>query len=216
MWPFPKQRTKSASKFEAVFLPDAFPVTSAKNAAVPEPYLASLLAKWGGTSFNRGIYRVLCSDQLPAWTLIAESAFPEFTGRLIPFGFDWLGRMFALDRERQVDGAPAVNLLEPGTGEVLKTPCTAESFHEVELIEYCEEALAKSFFQSWLDAGGGSPMPTQCVGYRKPLFLGGTDTVPNLELTDLDVYWHISVQLLQETRGLPVGTTISGVRISDG
>jgi hypothetical protein len=183
--------------------------------AVPEPYLASLLYKWGGTSFNRGIYRLVYSEDLPKWTLIAESAFPEFAGRLIPFGFDWLGRMFALDHQRHIDGVPAVNLLEPGTGEVLMTPCTAESFHEVELIEYCEAALAKSFFESWLNAGGCPPMSTQCVGYRKPLFLGGSDTVSNLELTDLTVYWGIAEQLLQKTRGLPIGTVIGGVEISD-
>jgi hypothetical protein len=213
MWPFSKQKEKHTSKFDAVFLPDAFPVTSAKAVAIPEPYLASLLTKWGGTSFNRGIYRLLCSDDLQRWTAVAESAFPELAGRLIPFGFDWLGRMFALDRQRFVEGAPAVNLLEPGTGQVLETPCTAESFHEVELIDYREAALAESFFCSWLDAGGSSPMPTQCVGYRKPLFLGGTDTVPNLKLTDLTVYWGIAVQLLRQTRGLPVGTVISDVRL---
>lgn len=213
MWPFSKQKEKLASQFEAVFLPDEFPVTSAKATAIPDPYLGLLLTKWGGTSFNRGIYRLLCSNELPTWTAIAESAFPGFAGRSIPFGFDWLGRMFALDRQRYVDGAPAVNLLEPGTGEMLETPCSAESFHEVELIDYREAALAESFFHSWLNAGGAPPLRTQCVGYRQPLFLGGTDTVPNLELTDLNVYWDIAVQLLRQTRGLSDGTIINNIRI---
>jgi hypothetical protein len=81
MWPFSKQKENLASQFEAVFLPDAFPATSAKATAIPDPYLALLLTKWGGTSFNCGIYRLLCSNELPTWTAIAESAFPEFTGR---------------------------------------------------------------------------------------------------------------------------------------
>jgi hypothetical protein len=213
MWPFSKQRKKHTSKFEALFLPDAFSVTAEKTVAIPEPYLASLLATRGGTSFNRGIYRLISTDELSTWTAIAESAFPGFAGRLIPFAFDWLGRMFALDRQRYVDGAPAVNLLEPGTGEMLETPCTAESFHEVELIDYREAALAESFFYAWLNAGGSSPTPTQCVGYRQPLFLGGTDTVANLELTDLTVYWDIAVQLLGQTRGLPEGTIVSDIQI---
>jgi hypothetical protein len=202
------------SKFEAVFLPDTDPVTLAEAIAIPEPYLASLVAKWGGTSFNRGIYRLLRSDEVPTWAAIAESAFPEFAGRLIPFGFDWLGRMFALDRGRYVDGAPAVSFLEPGTGEALEVPCNAESFHNAELIDYREAALAESFFYAWLNAGGSSPAPKQCVGYRKPLFLGGADTVSNLELTDLNVYWELAVQLLRQIRDLPVGTVISDVRIS--
>lgn len=154
------------SKFEAVFLPDTPPVRSAEGISIPEPYLAALLAKWGGASFNGGIYRLLSRDEVPNWTLVAESAFPEFSGRLIPFGFDWLGRMFALDRLRYVDGAPAVNLLEPGTGEALEIPCNAESFHETELIDYREAALAESFFFSWHQASGVSPEPKQCVGKR--------------------------------------------------
>ena len=213
MWPFSKQKEKLISQFEAVFFPDEFPDALAKATAIPDQYLALLLTKWGGTSFNRGIYRLLHSNELPIWTAKAESAFPEFSGRLIPFGFDWLGRMFALDRQRYVDGAPAVNLLEPGTGKVLVTPCSAESFHEVELIDYREAALAESFFHSWLNAGGSPPMRAQCVGYRQPLFLGGTDTVPNLELTDLSAYWDIALQLLRQTRGLPVGTIINNIRI---
>lgn len=213
MWPFSKQKEKRTSKFEAMFLPDAPPVTSDKAVAILEPYLASLLAKWGGTSFNRGIYRLLRSDEMATWTAIAESAFPKLAGRLLPFGFDWLGRMFALDRQRFIDGFPAVTLLEPGTGEALEIPCNAESFHEVELINYREAALAEGFFCSWLSAGGSAPTTTQCVGYRKPLFLGGADTVPNLELTDLSVYWGIAEQLLRQTRGLPVGTVINEIRI---
>jgi hypothetical protein len=213
MCPFSKQEEKRASQFEAVFLPDEFPVTSAKATAIPDPYLASLLTKWGGTSFNHGIYRLLCSNDLPTWTAKCDSAFPEFAGRFIPFGFDWLGRMFVLDRQRYVDGAAAVNLLEPGTGEMLETPCSAESFHEVELVDYCDAALAKSFFHAWLNAGGSPPTHAQCVGYRQPLFLGGTDTVPNLELTDLSVYWDIAVQLRRQTLGLPVGIIINNIRI---
>lgn len=213
MWPFSRKNEKHVSNFEATFLPDEFSVASSKCMAISDPYLLSLLTKRSGTSFNQGIYRLICGEELSSWTEVAESAFPEFSGRLIPFGFDWLGRMFVLDRHRSIDGASAVTLLEPGTGAALETPCTAESFHEVELIDYSEAALAESFFRSWINSGGASPMPGQCVGYRKPLFLGGSDTLSNLELTDLKVYWGIAEQLLSQTRGLPVGTIIGDIRI---
>jgi hypothetical protein len=39
---------------------------------------------------------------------------------------------------------------------------------------------------------------TECIGYRVPLFLGGSDTVENLEKVDLDVYWHLHGQLIQK------------------
>ena len=203
------------SNFSATYVPDASIVESSEATGIPDRYLTALLTQWGGASFNRGIYRLLRSDKVPMWTAIGESAFPEFTGRLIPFGLDWLGRMFALDRERTVNGALGVNLLEPGTGEVLEIPCSAESFHESELIDYREPALAESFFDSWLKAGGVGPTPEQCIGYRTPLFLGGADTVPNLELTDLNVYWELTAQLLLKTQGLPVGAVIGAVQISE-
>jgi len=48
------------------------------------------------------------------------------------------------------------------------------------------------------------------MGYRKPLFLGGSDEVENLEVSDLDVYWHIMGQIIRKTKGLPQGTPCSG------
>jgi hypothetical protein len=45
------------------------------------------------------------------------------------------------------------------------------------------------------------------------LFLGGVDDLANLEETDIWVYWAISGQLLDQTRGLPAETPISGVRV---
>lgn len=88
-------------------------------------------------------------------------------------------------------------MLEPGTAEALEIPCNIETFHENELIQYREEALAASFYQQWLECGGLPPAVNQCIGYKKPLFLGGTDTVDNLEVSDLDVYWTIAGQLIQ-------------------
>jgi len=57
----------------------------------------------------------------------------------------------------------------------------------------------------------GAPNYTQCLGNRKPLFLGGTDELWNMELSDLDVYWHVVGQLVRKTRGLPLGTPIRAV-----
>ncbi|QGW82235.1 T6SS immunity protein Tdi1 domain-containing protein [Variovorax paradoxus] len=139
--------------------------------------------------------------------------FPSFVGKVTCFGIDWLGRVFALDRTRLIDGAAGVVLLEPGTGAALEIPCNIASFHEVELIQYSEEALAKSFYKQWRSQGGAAPCIDQCVGYKRPLFLGGSDTTDNLELSDLEVYWEIAGQLLEKTRGLPVGTPIQQVNI---
>ncbi|MEM6296817.1 MAG: T6SS immunity protein Tdi1 domain-containing protein, partial [Myxococcota bacterium] len=62
-------------------------------------------------------------------------------------------------------------------------------------------------------AGGEAPAYGQCVGYEKPLYLGGEDEVSNLQMEDMSVCWSISAQLLARTRGLPVGTRIKKVSI---
>ncbi len=111
------------------------------------------------------------------------------------------------------DGRPMVLMLEPGTGETLEIPATIESFHDSELIEYKDAALASNFYEAWLNCGGCSPETTQCVGYKVPLFLGGTDEVSNLQTVDLSVYWTLTAQLLARARGLQIGARIVTVEI---
>ena len=168
-----------------------------------------LLEQFGGGSFNQGLYRVISVGAIARWTQLVTDAFPGFVGRVIPFGFDWLGRVFALDSTRHVNGISAVVMLEPGTGEALEIPCGVVALHNVELIQYREEALAESFYKQWRATGGAIPRVGQCIGYQQPLFLGGTDATDNLELVGLDVYWELAAQLLSATRDLPVGTRVN-------
>jgi hypothetical protein len=110
-----------------------------------------------------------------------------------------------------------VLLLEPGTGEVLEIPLPLAAFHNEELVEYSDAALAADFFRAW-SANHSDYLPLkmdQCVGYRVPLFLGGPDTVENLEIVDRDVYWSLTGQLLRGTVKLPEGATIRDISISD-
>jgi hypothetical protein len=55
----------------------------------------------------------------------------------------------------------------------------------------------------------------ECVGYRTPLFLGGSDDVANLEISDIDVYWTIMGQLRLKALNLPAWTAITSVRSDD-
>ncbi len=82
-------------------------------------------------------------------------------------------------------------MLEPGTGEALEIPVGFELFHNEELVDYRNEALAAEFFVQWRSThvGAGPLNAADCVGYKVPLFLGGADAVENLELTDFEVYW---------------------------
>ena len=176
--------------------------------------LGEFFENFSGCSFGGGLYRVHSFQEIEKWNQVVGEAFPEFANRIYCFGCDWLGRQFALDRGRIESGEPLTLMLEPGTGEALEIPVNFVQFHENELVDYGNEALAAEFFQEWLSAGNKSPRPDQCVGYKKPLFLNGSDTIQNLELTDLEVYWDISSQFLEKVRGLPLGTPINSISIS--
>lgn len=196
--------------FQKSFFRDAALSAKSTGNAVHFPIASYryLLDRFGGTSFENGIYRVIIASDVEEWNARVTIAFPEFRKRVTCFGFDWLGRVFAVDATRFKGGEPGVVMLEPGTGEALEIPCNICTFHDEELIEYGDAALASEFYKRWLANGGSAPRYGQCVGYKKPLFLGGIDEISNLEMSDIDVYWHLVGPLVLKAKGLPSGTSI--------
>jgi hypothetical protein len=78
-------------------------------------------------------------------------------------------------------------------------------------------ALAARFFAAWAHANPGQvPLDSgECAGYQVPPFLGGKDTIDNLEVINLEVYWSLCGQLRLGIKRLPTGTTIRQVSIDD-
>lgn len=173
------------------------------------PGLSELIVRFGGASFGRGLYRIIRASDVHEWNARVLLGFPKFAKRITCFGYDWLGRAFAVDVQRQVQGQPGVLMFEPGTGKALVVPSNVQTFHDNELIQDADAALAIGFHKEWLASGGTAPTYAECIGYKVPLFLGGVDERTNLELSDLDVYWHLMGQLIDNTRDLPPGTKVS-------
>lgn len=172
-----------------------------------------LVSAHGGKTFNQGVYRVLRPDQLADAKEAMERVFPEFRGRIEPFGFDWLGRHFALDRRRIENGKAQVLILEVGAGEAMQIPASVAEFHNVELVEYADDALSLPFWSRWREGNPAALAHSECVGYQVPLFLGGADDLPNLEVMDLSVYVEICGQLRNKTRSLSPGQTIGHISL---
>jgi hypothetical protein len=162
--------------------------------------LDDLRACLGGRSFGRGIYRIHDAAEAVQSAGRIDDFF-GFGSRYEPFGRDWLGREFALDAERADGGGRQVTMLEPGTGDRLEIPAALWDFHNEELVSYSDAALASESYSRWLDEGREPPGRDQCVGYRLPLFLGGSDTFDNFEPIDVDVYWTLHAQLWHQTFG---------------
>lgn len=167
-----------------------------------------LFSKWQGNSFGEGIYRLHHYEDIEKWNKIIVEAFPEYKQRMHCFGYDWLGRQFALDKKRIIDGEPQILMFEPGTGEVLEIPCNFIQFHNEEIPDYHEACLASEFFHKWTNTYKIKIKENECVGYRNLLFIGGEDVINNLEITNMEVYWSISGQLITKTKNLPNNTRI--------
>lgn len=174
-----------------------------------------LLEAFGGQSFSKGLYRIHTAASAKKWNSIVTEAFPEFEGRITCFGYDWLGRQFTLDNQRVENGQQQVLMFEPGTGETLEIPCNIVQFHEEEIPEYNDSCLASDFFKEWVSKNKNEIKISECVGYKTMLFLGGEDTIQNLKKGDMDVYWSICSQLILKTKGLPEGTVIKNLGISE-
>jgi hypothetical protein len=172
------------------------------------PEITELFRLYGGMSFQDGLYRVIRPRDLSEWNLRIAAAFPKFKENVVCFGYDWLGTVFAADSRKIVDGRPGIIMFEPGTGKALNVPANVKNFHDIGLKIFGEAALASSFHQKWLSSGGSIPTYDQCVGYKKPLLLGGKDNISNLEISDVDVYWHLMSQIIKKVQGLPIGTRI--------
>jgi hypothetical protein len=70
-----------------------------------------------------------------------------------------------------------------------------------------------SFLAEWKKKSNSILDRTQCIWYKKPLFLWGTDSIDNLELTDLEVYISLAWQLWNAVKDLPEGTEIWKISI---
>jgi hypothetical protein len=184
------------------------------------PEYTQFLREVAHSSYEGGLIRFFLPEQhgrLSLFTWNGPNGWPcgwrMHSSRLFVFACDWLGRQIAFDRERTVSGEPAVTILEPGTGELLEVPRGFRGFLEEELTQYAEAALAVEFYQEWRLSGGAIPDPTQCVGYIRPLFLGGRDVVENLETIDMEVYVQICGALFAGAATLKEGESISSISI---
>ncbi|MCC7000381.1 MAG: DUF1851 domain-containing protein [Deltaproteobacteria bacterium] len=208
-------RVMTLPRFEKAYAMSRMrPLSEEETAASALPDLGGLrefARSYGGASFGGGVYRTHSALEMEKWTALVGEAFPEQRDHIVCFAFDWMGRQYAIDSSRRVGGTPGVLLFDPATVKSFEVPATLETLHEEELADHGVEDLAVPFFQEWIASGGSAPRHDQCVGYKKPLFLGGDDDVTNLEITDMEVYWAISTQIWEQVKGLPPGTKIGSV-----
>jgi hypothetical protein len=147
----------------------------------------------GGQVFGGGLYRVLSDQMAATLTPSVFRAYPDYMNAVDCFATDWMGNVFAL---RASDSQ--VIMFELATCEALGIGVPFEKFHTGSLVNEADAALAEHIFRAWLAQGDRAPAANECVGYKTPLFFGGADALSNLELIDLDVYWHLTSQIIEQ------------------
>ncbi|MEJ2855391.1 MULTISPECIES: T6SS immunity protein Tdi1 domain-containing protein [unclassified Saccharothrix] len=178
------------------------------------PDFADVMRTWGGGSFGSGVYRVHSEVSSRAATRTIRATFPGEYANVIAFAFDWLGRNFVLDPDAYSDEQPMIKLIGLAEVQRYQIPVSLREFHEVELVDYASDALAVDWFEEWRASHDDRRLGfAECVGYRTPPFLGGTDDDDNLEVVDVEVYWSLTGQLYKQVKDLPEGTPVSGISL---
>jgi hypothetical protein len=170
--------------------------------------VSELFSAFGGATFGEGAYRVHDPAQVARWTDLAVAAFPQLEGLVLCFASDWLGRQFAVNTDRASNGQGTVVLIDLLIDDVVDTDHDLGAFHERLLGVDPRPVLALGLYADWRAAGGAVPALSECVEYTVPLYLGGAHDLANMAITDMEVAWDISGQLLRQVRGLPEGTPI--------
>jgi hypothetical protein len=192
-------------------------IRSAAPGAVRIDGFCELMARHGGSSFNRGLYRLLPVSAIEEWSDLLESAFPEYDGALLPFGYDWKGRFFCAVLRGAESVEPFLCMLDIAEGTAYDIPASFRDFHNLELTNTeDDDPLVADVFDRFLARYGRPLEPDRCVGYRVPLFIGGENRGENVAVEPLSVYWTLGAQLLAAVSDLPAGTRVERFdRLSD-
>lgn len=154
---------------------------------------SDFISQLGGKRFGNGLFNSFSADNVVRWSEIVSEAYPDFRDKFQLFGYDWLGRCFGIDLRDSCYGN--VLMFEIGTGDVLEIPCPFKEFLNEEIPLYSDACLAETFFNEWMEYSKETIAYGRCVGYKIPLFLGGEDTIANLENSDMETYWSVVSQI---------------------
>lgn len=168
--------------------------------------IESLLDQIAGATFDGGLFRIHNKGSFYYWTRLVFEYFKKYKGKSYVFGFDWMGRQFALTESVN---KTIILMLDPATAEVFELEASIEEFFNIDLVEGKEDLLEEKKFLKVKNNTVENLRFDHCIGFVKPLFLGGKDEVANLEDSDMEVYWELSYQIYCKSKKLPPGTLIN-------
>ena len=144
-----------------------------------------------GKSFGNGLYHIFNKEDSEKWTKILTDTIPVYKDKVIAFGHDWIGKIYFYNIEDK-----NVGFLDPFDCKTYSTDIDFIKFHNEEIVTTDGECFAPLYYNAYLEKNNNNYIKyNRCAGYKVPIFLGGEDAVDNLEDTDLDVNWHMTINL---------------------
>lgn len=164
---------------------------------------------YGGSSYNKGIFKIHSKSSSYYWTNIVTEFFPKYKDKICCFAFDWMGRQYALD----LNDINKNYLFDPATGEDFELQQSLNGFFNEELVDYRDETLVPDDFTFVMNKLRIDILPSdKCIGYKKLLFLGGKDDLENSEIIDMDLYWDLNYQIYSKIHKMHEGSIIDKIK----
>ncbi len=175
-----------------------------------EPALfTDFLRSQARSSYEGGLIRFLGSGTEPplvgwngpdGW----RSSWPDIECGLTVFGYDWMGRLYALDSGRVIQNEPLVGRLNPADGSVRTSDLTFAEFVLGDLIAYGDRILDRERFAERQAKDAAPLLGTDVVSYAESLS-DGPSAPTNAELTRIEEYVERAGIACAERRGLVRG-----------
>ncbi|MGN6567879.1 MAG: hypothetical protein ACTHJ0_08000 [Flavipsychrobacter sp.] len=167
-----------------------------------------LFSKYEGCIIENGLFKFHTKGSSYIWTKYTSAFFKDYLNKIFCFGFDWMGRQFAVDLKIEM-----IYIFDSATGGAYQLDESLKDFLEKDLTIYREETFNIDFFDELYKIYKTEWVFSKCFGFSIPLFLNGKDEINNYECIDMEVYWDTNYQLLNKINNLPGGTLIDSVNV---
>lgn len=177
------------------------------ESTIEDKVLKDFLIKYGGHQIDNGLFNIHTLTSSYFWTEASTDYFSAYKNSIYCFGYDWAGRQFGISANKE----NCILMLDPATGDAYELFETFEDFLNVDLVTYRSATLNEKKFIKLKKKFKRGLVFNECIGFIKPLFLGGIDVSSNCEIVDMAVYWDLNYQLFSKIKDIPDGTNISEI-----
>lgn len=158
--------------------------------------LEKQIVKYQIKSFEKNAYRKIQKSDLKPIEELLKKAYPNFLGKVLPFGVTWLGNILAIDLRENNKGN--ILLFDIGIDEIIEIQCDIKKFFTVILKEDADKYLLLSLYKKWLNNGGEEANATHCINCKNyRIFDTEQYNLSNLGYNNLYTYWNSMSRIIE-------------------